>query len=105
VEPEVRPPVGGIVLPPSEATEQLATVLISDGLVNGAKDVEKAAPAPTSPLLIDSSTGTLLADADAPPVLPRKRRPVAVCATNSASKQLTPLGPNDVRAATGAPTC
>ena len=105
VEPEVRPPVGGIVLPPSEATEQLATVLISDGLVNGAKDVEKAAPAPTSPLLIDSSTGTLLADADAPPVLPRKRKPVLDCAANSASKQLTPLGPNDVRAAAGAPAC
>jgi hypothetical protein len=74
-------------------------------LVNGAKDVEKATPGPTSPLLIDSSTGTLLADADAPPVLPRKRKPVLDCAANSASKQLTPLGPNDVRAAAGAPAC
>ena len=104
-EPDLRPPVGGIVLPPSEATEQLATALISDGLVNGAKDVEKATPGPTSPLLIDSSSGTLLADAEAPPVLAQKRKPVSDCDANRASKRLTPLGPNDVRATTGAPGC
>ena len=104
IEPQVSTPATGIVLPPSEATEQLANALISDD-IEGVKDVEKAAPAPTPPLLIDSAHGTLIADAEAPPASPKKIKPVSDCAAKSGSKQVAPLGANDLRASGGSQGC
>lgn len=107
-EPEVPKPGDTIVVPPSAATEQLASALISDGMAGTTSEVEKASARPSSPLLIDSVGSTLLADAEVTaPMRPRPRKPKSSqgCVGSDERKQLTPLGANDVRASRNSTSC
>jgi hypothetical protein len=92
------------VLASSADSEKLANALISDDLKGTAPDAEKAAQ-PGSPLRIDSSRGTLLADQrGSVPQLPKTKQG-SDCAADGDRKQLTPLGANDVRSGASGSAC
>lgn len=103
-EPQIPQPGSTVLMSPSAAAELLANALISDGLNGAAKNVEKAAPA-ASPLAIDSSRGTLLADERAPVVPVRRSQSSSECAAAGERKQLAPLGANDMRSSVTASGC
>ena len=96
-EPQVRVPGAAVVIPPAAVTQQLANALMSDGVEGLTNDVEKASSAPRPPLLVDSSSGTLLADAGTPAPRPRKQKSSDECAASADRKQLAPLGANEMR--------
>src|SRR5581483_2515385 len=97
-EPEIPKPDATVVPPLSPATEQLANALTSDPAPVGNPTVEKAAT-PASPLAIDSSHGTLLADTHAPTLEAHKpKAPATECTTSGDRKKLAPIGANDLRA-------
>lgn len=96
-EPQVRVPGAAVVIPPAAVTQQLANALMSDGVEGLTNNVEKASPAPRPPLLVDSSSGTLLADAGTPAPRPRKHKSSDECAASADRKQLAPLGANEMR--------
>jgi len=102
-EPEIPKPDAATILPEAP-TDPLASALISDASKTTAEQIEKAA-SPASPLAIDSTRGTLLADAKVPTIGTRRPKPSSECATSSNAKQLTPLGANDLRAGVSTPGC
>ena len=103
-EPEIPKPDATVLVPPSASTDQLATALTSDTASGVAVTVEKAAE-PASPLAIDSSHGTLLADAQAPTIEAHKPKAAAdKCAASVDRKKLTPIGANDLHAG-ASPDC
>jgi spore germination cell wall hydrolase CwlJ-like protein len=103
-EPPLPAPSGPAVIPPAAMTEELATALMSDKVTATAREVEKAAAQPNLALAADS-VGTLLADGGSAPVATRKPKRAAECPSGSNSKQLAPLGANDVRAAINGSDC
>jgi hypothetical protein len=102
-EPEIPRPGGTAILPEVPA-DPLASALIGDAAKLPRDPVEKAS-APASPLAIDSTHGTLIADAHAPPPAAHRQKASSDCTASSKSKQLTPLGANDLRAGLSAPLC
>jgi hypothetical protein len=104
VEPAVREPGATVVIPPAAETALLASALIDDGVHATAGEVEKASAEPSSPLLVDASRGTLLADAEGTPQ-PRRPKSPLECAAVTDHKQLAPLGANDVRASGAGAGC
>jgi exopolysaccharide biosynthesis WecB/TagA/CpsF family protein len=105
-EPELPKPGSTLVVAASEDTEKLASALISDATPGLSQQVEKAAPKPASPLLVDSVSGTLLADSQAArPVETSRPKAEAECAAVGDRKRLSPLGANDMRAPTGSSSC
>jgi len=105
VEPVVRPPAATIVIPPSSDTEQLAHALIGDDASGKVPDVEKAGGA-TSALVIDSSRGTLIADAQQLPAISSpKAKPSTDCAIAGDGKKLAPLAATVMRPGPRAPGC
>jgi spore germination cell wall hydrolase CwlJ-like protein len=103
-EPAPPQPGGAVVLPPSTDIQQLADALISDSVKGAPPEVEKAAPT-ASLLAIDSTIGTLIADGDAAPVKPVRRKDSPECAAETARKQLAPLGSTDLHAGLTASGC
>jgi len=104
-EPQVRVPGAAVVIPPAAVTQQLANALISDGVEGLSKDIEKASPTPHSPLLMDSSGGTLLADSGGViPKVPKVQRSDD-CPASTDAKHLEPLGANDMRASVDRAGC
>lgn len=104
-EPQVRVPGAVIVIPPAAVTPQLANALISDGVEGLAKDAQKASPQPSSPLLVDSTLGTLLADSSAAAQRPAKAKASSECGASADRKQLAPLGANDIRSSAAGNSC
>jgi exopolysaccharide biosynthesis WecB/TagA/CpsF family protein len=104
MEPPIPQPGGAVVLPPSTDIEQLADALISDSVKGLPAEVEKAAPA-ASPLAVDSTVGTLIADGDAVPIKTARRKDSPECAAGTARKQLVPLGSTDMRAGLSSSAC
>jgi N-acetylglucosaminyldiphosphoundecaprenol N-acetyl-beta-D-mannosaminyltransferase len=102
-EPSLPKPDATVVVPGSTDAERLANALISDDVNGSAPEVEKVAQA-ASPLLIDSSRGTLVADQQGSVTPSAKRKPVSDCAIGE-RKQLVPLGANDMRSSANATTC
>jgi spore germination cell wall hydrolase CwlJ-like protein len=99
VEPAVREPGAAVVIPPASETAQLANVLINDGIQGLPGGAEKASTQqPSSPLLVDSTRGTLLADSNAAPQNPARRKSGSDCSAATERKQLAPLSANDMRA-------
>ena len=105
-EQPVRIPGATVVLPPMPSTAQLATTLINDGVEGSAKElVEKASSKPSSPLLVDSSKGMLLADGDGAPAALHPRKSASQCSTSS-SRKVAAIGANDMRSSADInPTC
>jgi len=104
-EPQVRVPGAAVVIPPAAVTQQLANALISDGVEGLSKNIEKASPTPHSPLLMDSSGGTLLADSGGViPKVPKVQRSDD-CPASTDAKHLEPLGANDMRASVDRAGC
>jgi spore germination cell wall hydrolase CwlJ-like protein len=104
-EPQVRVPGAAVVIPPTAATQQLANALMSDGVEGLSKDIEKASPTPHSPLLVDSSSGTLLADSGGVIPRPPKAQRPGDCPASTDAKHLEPLGANDMRASVDRAGC
>jgi hypothetical protein len=107
-EPPFRVPGAAVVIPPTPENEQLAKALISDGSpASGASNVEKAAPAPSPPLAVDSNRGTLLADVDGAGAPPQKRRGKSStdCDASGERKPLAPIRADDMRASSGGAGC
>jgi spore germination cell wall hydrolase CwlJ-like protein len=104
-EPQLPAPNAAVVIPAEAVTEQLASALISDSVAKAAQDVEKVAAVPSSPLLVDSSHGNLLADSGLAPTQAHRPKRSTDCAGANDRKQLAPLGANDVRTGSTASTC
>ena len=104
-EPAVREPGPTIVIPATAETAQLASALISDNLQDPAPAVEKASTVPSSPLLVDSMHGTLLADGESTPVTSKQAKSDTECPAGADRKQLKPLGATDMRASAASPSC
>jgi spore germination cell wall hydrolase CwlJ-like protein len=104
-EPQVRVPGAAVVIPPAAVTQQLANALISDDSKGLTKDVEKPVIQPSSPLLVDSTRGTLLADSGTAPQHIRKQRSSGECPPSADRKQMIPLGANDMRAPADTTSC
>lgn len=106
VEPVSRAPGGTVVLPPTAETEKLANALVSDDVAGASRDVEKAAQVAT-PLTIDSNPGSsLLIDEQVKPLAgERSKKLTPTCIVPGDSKQLSPLGANDMRASVGGSRC
>jgi spore germination cell wall hydrolase CwlJ-like protein len=102
IEPAVREPGSAVVIPPTSETAQLANALINDGVPRSPNEPEKASPLPSSPLLVDSSRGTLLADSNLAPQNSSRRKSGSDCPAVTDQKQLAPLAANDMRASSGA---
>lgn len=97
-EPDIPKPDATVVLPPSPATADLATALTSDSTASSTPAVEKAAT-PASSLAIDSSHGTLLADAQGPAIEAHKPKAAGNdCAAAAGSKKISAIAANDLRA-------
>jgi hypothetical protein len=103
-EPQLPQPDASVVIPASAVTEQLASALISDNVNGGAADVEKAAQ-PISPLAVDSSGSTLIADGEAPPAPSHRSKSSSECAAAGDRRQLAPLGATDMHAAAAPAGC
>jgi len=105
-EPLLPQPTNVLVIPPADVTNELAAALISDGVAGNAAEVEKASPIPASPLLVDTTRGTLLADGGvATPTQTRKTKAQSNCEAAGERKQLSPLGANDMRLSSGGTAC
>jgi hypothetical protein len=104
-EPEIPKPDDTVVVPPSPATQQLAAALTSDSTAGVAVAAEKAAE-PASPLAIDSSHGTLLADEQVPTIEAHKPKAAPdECASSGDRKKVAPIGANDLRAGVTSSAC
>jgi spore germination cell wall hydrolase CwlJ-like protein len=95
-EPMIPSPSETVDLSQTPEAERLANALISDD-VKGSMPVAEKAAISSSPLLIDSTRGTLVADAGGSTSPAEKRRITSDCAAESERKQLAPLGANDMR--------
>jgi hypothetical protein len=104
VEPQLPQPKPTDTLQAAATTEQLASALISDDPNIAMKEVEKAAE-PASPLVSDSSHGTLIGDVGSPAIGVRKPKAPSECPTASDNKQITALTANDLRSGASAPRC
>jgi hypothetical protein len=105
-EPALRAPGGTVVLPPTEETEELANVLLSDDTASTTKDVEKIVRAEV-PLVGDSAPASrLLIDEQVTPLAgTRSKKATPTCPGTSDSKQLSPLSATDMRASVAGSRC
>ena len=103
-EPQVRQPGATVVIPPSDVPQQLTDALISDDANGSVKEVEKAAAQAATPLLVDASRGTLLADNQGAPAPAHRPKSSADCAVTD-HKQLTALSVTDMRASAAPSAC
>jgi hypothetical protein len=103
-EPQVRQPGSTVVIPPSAVPQQLTDALISDDANGSVKEVEKAAAQAATPLLVDASRGTLLADNQEAPAPAHRPKSSTDCAVTD-HKQLTALSVTDMRASTAPSAC
>lgn len=102
VEPSPPRPAAALIIPPGAVTDELANALISDDISSHADEVEKASP-PSSPLLIDSTRGTLLAGENADAARPAKKpKATSECPSAADRKQIAPIGANDLNASRAA---
>jgi spore germination cell wall hydrolase CwlJ-like protein len=105
-EPQVRlPGTAVIVAPTAPVSQQLANVLMGDGVEGLSRNVEKASIAQRVPLLVDSSSGTLLADSGGAGHRDREPKSSGDCQTSADRKQLTPLSADNVRASADTGGC
>jgi Cell Wall Hydrolase len=102
-EPEIPQPGAAVTLPPSPATDELASALVSDAASGAAKEVEKAAE-PVVPLAIDASHGTLIGDPQVPAAPAHRPKASNACAGPAERKQLSPISANDLRAGVSVPS-
>ncbi|MFL6720879.1 MAG: cell wall hydrolase [Sphingomonas sp.] len=105
IEPPVREPGTTVVIPPTPEGQELANALINDGAPVLAPQVERASPQPSSPLLADSSTGTLLIDGAALPQQPHRPKASDECPASADRKQLVPLKGVDLRPGASPSSC
>ena len=103
-EPPIPQPGTALVLPSSPDSQKLADALISDDLNGLVPEVEKVAQA-ASPLVIDSSRGTLIGDQQGSAASSPRPKPASDCPIGSDGKKLAPLGANDMRSGAGQSTC
>ena len=105
-EPASRAPGGTVVLPPTTEIEELASALISDSVAGSANGGEKVARVEV-PLAIDSTPrSSLLIDEQVTPLAgSRSKKATSNCPAIRDSKQLTPLGANDLRTSAAEPRC
>lgn len=92
-------------MPQNQETQQLANTLISDGAHGSAPKVEKAFTPATSPLLVDSRLGTLVADAGNRPIRSERPSASAKCSSPGDHKQVSALKADDLRASLDATGC
>jgi exopolysaccharide biosynthesis WecB/TagA/CpsF family protein len=104
-EPLIPQPGAAVVVAPAAVTEELASALISDEIAGPSKDVEKAAAQPGSPLVADSASSTLLADAQLPSTIQAHKPKRSSECPASDERKLAPLGAVNMRASTTAPAC
>ena len=103
---------GGIEQPfvKSSATVVLApgvaTSLIGDGVQGSAKDTEQSAVPTTSPLLVDSVRGALLADGGGTPVSgPSHRTKNSSGCSGRSETRVAPMSANDMRSSVDSSAC
>jgi hypothetical protein len=106
-EPTVHEPGTTVVIPQTPEGQQLADALIENGPEGSHGKANPPRPKPVTPLLIDSTPSSLLADTHSPPPPPPTHPSKAVdnCNISGDRKQLTPLGATDMRAGDGQPSC
>lgn len=106
-EPPFRVPGATLVIPQTAETEQLSKTLLNEGPPPpGAPAAEKASPAPSPALAVDSNRGTLLADVGGPVQTVKKgtRKNGSDCEATGNGRQLSPLRADDLRPS-GTPGC
>lgn len=96
VEPQLPVPHAPADVPTAAETAALASALIGDNVSGPVSDVEKAAD-PAATLVADVERPTLLADGQAPVVVPHRRQSSGECAAAGDRKQLTAMSANDMR--------
>ena len=96
VEPQLPVPRARADVPTAAETAALASALIGDNVSGPVSDVEKAAD-PTAKLVADVERPTLLADGQAPVVVPHRRQSSGECAAAGDRKQLTAMSASDMR--------
>ena len=97
-EPPFRVPGAAVVIPQTPETEQLAKALVGETAKQLPDQVAKASPPPIPPLLVDSTSATLLADGGGSVPLPKhKAKAVATCDAPGGGKPLSPLHADDMR--------
>ena len=96
IEPQLPDPRAAVVLSTSDTTAQLASALMSDGVNGPQSELEKPAE-PASALAVDSSPGTLVADAQIPAPPSQRHQASNDCPISGDSKKLAPLGATDMR--------
>jgi spore germination cell wall hydrolase CwlJ-like protein len=104
-EPPFREPGATNVIPATPEGQQAANALISDGAQVAPKPVDPAPHKPDIPLLIDSSTSTLLADGQGPPRQQHRPKQATECGAGADRRQLSPLSATDMRAGDNGPSC
>ena len=104
-EPPFREPGATVVIPQTPEGQQLANALINDAAPLAAPPPERAPAKPDTPLVIDSTTSTLLIDGSAPPPAVQHSKRSVKCSTSEDRTKLTPLGANDVRSGASADSC
>jgi hypothetical protein len=104
-EPTLPMPASPTIIPPQAVTQELANALLTDGTAGSVKEVEKASAQTSAQLLIDSTHGTLMMDSSAERTPAKKPGHLAGCSDDLEGKKLSPLGPNDLRAAHGSSGC
>jgi spore germination cell wall hydrolase CwlJ-like protein len=104
--PQPAQPGATVVIPSAAVTDQLANALIGDEVNNGPKQVEKVSAQPSSPLLIDASPSSLVADSGVPKGSAPNAKSARDCPATIDDKRVSPLRPNDVRLlAAPSPAC
>lgn len=104
-EPPFREPGATFVIPQTDETKQLGNALISDGTQGSVPDVLKASLAPSSPLLVDSGHGTLLADSADRPTKSERPKATSQCIDSVEHKKVSALKADDLRASLDGPSC
>ena len=103
-EPQLPKPQTDEVAVVPDATDQLASALLSDAVKGSTPEVEKAASA-SSALIADAAPAKLIADEIAPAVETKKSKSSADCASPGDSRKLVPLRSTDMRASASASAC
>ena len=104
-EPPFREPGATVVIPQTPEGQQAANALISDTAPIPAPPAVHAPAKPDTPLLIDSTTSTLLIDGSAPPPPVQHSKRSAKCSTPDDRTKLTPMGATDMRPGSSANSC
>lgn len=104
-EPPFREPGAANVIPPTLEGQQLADKLMGDETEDNAKKAGGAAPKPATPLIIDATPSTLVADDQGQAQLQHRPKASLDCGTPEDAKQLAPLKATDMRSGSSHATC